>query len=114
MIHVQQQAGYSRFAVQALMVVNTVPYEKLTWNAASDKRRHCFSRFIFWTDEKVVLMTKVFKAYMTEILTLVPLDSWIGVWIVTRPAGGGGGGAKGPPWDLLNYWTDFQISNAIR
>ena len=38
-----------------------------------------------------------------------------GVWIVTRPAGGGGGGgAKGPPWDLPNYWTDLQISNAIR
>ena len=34
-----------------------------------------------------------------------------GVWLVTRPAGGGG---KGPPWDLPNYWTDFQISNAIR
>ena len=35
-----------------------------------------------------------------------------GVWIVTRPAGGGG--PKAPPWDLPNYWTDFQISNAIR
>ena len=35
-----------------------------------------------------------------------------GVWIVTRPAGGGG--PKGPPWDLPNYWSDFQISNAIR
>ena len=35
-----------------------------------------------------------------------------GVWLVTRPAGGGG--AKAPPWDLPNYWADFQISNAIR
>ena len=38
-----------------------------------------------------------------------------GVWSVTRSAGGGGGeGAKGPPWDLLTYRTDFQIWNAIR
>ena len=37
-----------------------------------------------------------------------------GVWIVTRPAGGGGGAQRPPPWDLPNYWTDFQISNAIR
>ena len=29
-----------------------------------------------------------------------------GVWLVTRPAGGG---AKPPPRDLPNYWTDFQI-----
>ena len=35
-----------------------------------------------------------------------------GVWLVTHPAGGGGG--KGPPWELPNYWTDFQISSAIR
>ena len=35
-----------------------------------------------------------------------------GVWLVTRPAGGGPKGP--PPWDLPNYWTDFQISNAIR
>ena len=36
-----------------------------------------------------------------------------GVWIVTRPAGGGG--AKAPPPEILpNYWTDFQNSNAIR
>ena len=35
-----------------------------------------------------------------------------GVWLVTRPAGGGGG--QRAPWDLPNYWTDFQISNAIR
>ena len=34
-----------------------------------------------------------------------------GVWLVPRPAGGGG---QRPPWDLPNYWTDFQISNAIR
>ena len=34
-----------------------------------------------------------------------------GVWLVTRPAGGG---KAPPPWDLPNYWTDFQISNAIR
>ena len=35
-----------------------------------------------------------------------------GVWLATRPAEGGGG--KGSPWDLPIYWTDFQISNAIR
>ena len=29
-----------------------------------------------------------------------------GVWLVTRPARGGG---QRPPWDLPNYWTDFQI-----
>ena len=34
-----------------------------------------------------------------------------GVWLVTRPAGGA---QRAPPWDLPNYWTDFQISNAIR
>ena len=36
-----------------------------------------------------------------------------GVWLVTRPAGEGGG-AKGPRWDLPKYWTDFQVSNVIR
>ena len=35
-----------------------------------------------------------------------------GVWLVTRPAGGG---PKGPPPEIFpNYRTDFQISNAIR
>ena len=36
-----------------------------------------------------------------------------GVWLVTRPAGGGGPKAL-PEISQTNYWTDFQISNAIR
>ena len=34
-----------------------------------------------------------------------------GVWLLTRPAGGGG--RSKAPRDLPNYWTDFQISNTI-
>ena len=36
----------------------------------------------------------------------------VGVCRVTRPVGGGG--RFGPPYDLRNYWADFQTSNANR
>ena len=45
-----------------------------------------------------------------EVRSLNPRPA--GVWLVTRPAGGGG--KAPPPWDLPNYCTDFQISNAIQ
>ena len=51
---------------------------------------------------------RVFTVYLVFVFNPRPA----GVWLVTRPAGGGGGKGKG--WDFPNYWTDFQISNAIR
>ena len=53
------------------------------------------------------LVSPFIQKFRTKLINPRPA----GVWLVTRPAGGG---AKGPPWDLPNYWTDFQISNAIR
>ena len=60
-------------------------------------------------------MTSVIYLH-SEYMIMIDLELYntrpAGVWLVTRPAGGGGG--KGPPWYIPNYWTDFQISNAIR
>ena len=66
------------------------------WLVGVGSRFHCWNQCDF------------FAKWWKETAAFNPRHD--GGWMATRPDGGG----KGPPWDLPNYWTDFQFSNAIR
>ena len=84
------------------------------WDFCSEKFRFLGSELVFGANMGLFPHLSRVSIWMLRV-TVNPRyvnPRPAGVWLVTRPAGGGGG--KGPPWDLPNYWTDFQISNVIR